>query len=297
MKESYYAKQFESMLGTIHYSMEKQEDGSYAVYNSQSRSYISSGDDIRSFENAKEVAEHINAAIGENIVDSMHEAIANILYETYKTDLSTPDELEEFSSIVDADEIDKYIKEHPDVRDKLWEKDYGDNVGYLDLLVNHLDDVNIEYLFDKKFYDDIEVTSNPEPFIYVEQNDVMNVFLEIGTDTLTELLRNTEFEFGEQTEAVKYANKALDTEAADINFGDLYVDFDMKSEKEPVYELTVTKLSGEQETYFSNSEGADRMKVTPEIEKAVINAVEQFSGKSLEETINDFRKECDKEIE
>jgi len=39
------------------------------------------------------------------------------------------------------------------------------------------------------------------------------------------------------------------------------------------------------------------MRVTPEIEKAVINAVEQFSGKSLEETINDFRKECDKEIE
>ncbi len=72
MKESYYAKQFESMLGAMHYSMDKQEDGSYAVYNSQSRSYISSGDDIRSFENAKEVANHINAAIGENIVNSMH---------------------------------------------------------------------------------------------------------------------------------------------------------------------------------------------------------------------------------
>lgn len=290
MKESYYAKQFESMLGDMHYAMKKTDDGSFEVYDTQTRNYISNGE-TNTFENAGEVVNRLSPAVNEVVLGTMQDGLSEAIDSLDKRILDP------FPT--SAEELMKYLEQdnHQDVKNLLLEQGYGKNMEYLDLLTNHLDDVKFEHLFDEKFYDDIEVTSNPEPFIYVEQNDVMNVFLEIGTDTLTELLRNTEFEFGEQTEAVKYANKALDTEAADIDFGDLYVDFDMKNEKDPVYELTVTKLSGEQETYFSNSEGADRMKVTPEIEKAVINAVEQFSGKSLEETINDFRKECDKEIE
>lgn len=289
MKESYYAKQFESMLGDMHYAMEKTDDGSFEVYDTQTRNYINNGD-TNTFDNAGEVVNRLSPAVNEVVLGTMQDGLSEAID---SLDKRIPDPFP-----TSAEELMKYLEQdnHQDVKNLLLEQGYGKNMEYLDLLANHLDDVKFEHLFDEKFYDDIEVTSNPEPFIYVEQNDVMNVFLEIGTDTLTELLRNTEFEFGEQTEAVKYANKALDTEAADIDFGDLYVDFDMKNEKDPVYELTVTKLSGEQETYFSNSEGADRMRVTPEIEKAVINAVEQFSGKSLEETINDFRKECDKEI-
>lgn len=286
MKEGYYSKQFDSMLGDMHYAMEKTDDGSFEVYDTQTRNYVSNGD-TNTFENAGEVVNRLSSAVNEVVLGTMQDGLSEAID---SLDKRIPDPFP-----TSAEELVKYLEQdnHRDVKNLLLEQGYGKNMEYLDLLANHLDDVKFERLFDEKFYDDIEVTSNPEAFIYT--GDFMNVYLEIDTDAFSELLRNTEFEFGEQTESVKYAGKPVDLREADIAYWEFYANYDIKGEGDPMYELIVTMESGKQHTYNSDAEGEKRLNVTPEIENAVQNAVETFSGKSLEDTVKDFSENWNKE--
>lgn len=74
MKESYYTKQFESMLGDMHYAMEKTDDGSFEVYDTQTRNYISNGE-TNTFENAGEVVNRLSPAVNEVVLGTMQDGL------------------------------------------------------------------------------------------------------------------------------------------------------------------------------------------------------------------------------
>ena len=293
-----YAELLKDMFSAMDYTIDKNDKGEYQIFDTQTETYlVNEHYDTDTFRTAEEITDRVYVAIAEKIVDDMHEAIAEYLYNTYKTDSNTPDELEEFSSIVDADEIDKYIKEHPDVCQSLRENGYGSNIEYIDLLVNHLDDVNMEQLFSQKWIDDISIDSDPlDAVIYDAEDGVLDIHLTASDAIVSEMLKIS-FDWGKQTETVLFHGHVPDFKQAGIDYADLYVEFREADPEKPVYTISL-QMTDDSKQYFSTEPDANtKLMIVTDDMKTSANAVisDYFEGKSIKEII-DEKKHEDKDM-
>lgn len=298
-----YAEQFEALLNTLDYTMDKLDDGSYAVWDTATRNYVQIDSEDGKFENAQDVADRLSAQIEERIIEAVRDGIEEVLPsidpKSYENSGIKPPE--DFPS-ADVKELNELLKKDQILRDAMITEGWDSDIGYIDLLANHLEDVNFDRLFEEKYFDKITIDENDADAV-IPDNGNLNVHLSISDDVLSELLRNSDFEFGEQTEDVKYRGLNADLEAAGIEYGDLYVDFDMSQSEEPAYTLVLQMTDDSKKEYINydsellhNPDG--RLNVPDTIKAAVNNAVEQYhEGKSLNEILDNYKAKEDKEID
>lgn len=293
-------ERFENMLAVMDYTMDKLDDGSYAVWDTQTRNYVQVDSEDGKFEKASDVTDRLWNAIEEQIVenfrDGVEEVLASINPEVYR-DYTPPEEIP-----ADVKALDELLLTDQVLREQMIEQGWESDIGYIELLSRQLDDVSFARMFDEKYFDRVFVDENDEDAVLVE-NGNMNVHLAAYDDVYTELLRNSEYELGEQTEDVRYGNYPVDFEQlkdeTGYEYADLYVDFDLNGKEDPAYTLIVT--AGDDKQTFTDfepkfGESSGRLKVPDEIKAAVVHAVEQHYEKPLDEVLQDCKK-ADKEIE
>lgn len=282
------AEQFADMLSVVDYTIEKTEKG-YTIFDTQTGDYIRSDTtgDTREYKNAEDIADRVSAAIDEVILSSVQDGIEETLKSFNK---EIPDDFP-----TTAKELDEYLKTNQDIKSNMEEAGYDYDIGYVDLLANHLGDVNLDRLFEEKYYDAVWVDEYDADAVVYDDN-LLDVHLCVNDDLLTDLIVNSDFDLGDQTESIRYlGHRPLDKEDAGIEYGDLYVDYD--ENKNPVYELNLQMSDDSKQCFFSDGKENNRLTVSDEMAAAIQNAVEQHFEKSLDEVIQDFQnqKEADTE--
>ena len=287
-----YAEQFNAMLGVADYSMDKLENGDYAVYDNQLGCYLDA--DEGEFKTAKDVADRLAGTIEENILENVQEGIEETLEKFGK---EVPDELP-----ITAEDIMEYLNSNPDVKQAMLEENAGweYDIGYVDLLANHLDEVNFERLFDEKYFDKVFVDPNDEDAVLIEDN-IASVHLSITDDIVSDILRLTDFDLKEQSEDVRSHFQNVDIEQAGIDYTDLYVTFDLNNKEEPSFEFIIQMSNDDKKTYtsYEDKSGGDNGKfyASAELKNAAKNALSEYEGKEFDTVITEYKEQSDKELE
>lgn len=285
-------EQFNDMLSVADYSMDKLENGDYAVYDNQLGQYLDA--DEGEFKTAKDVADRLAGTIEENILENVQEGIE----ETFeKLGKEVPDELP-----ITAEDIIEYLNSNLDVKQAMLEENAGweYDIGYVDLLANHLDEVNFERLFDEKYFDKVFVDPNDEDAVLIE-DDIASVHLSITDDVVSDILRLTDFDLKEQSEDVRSLLYDVDMEDAGIDYTDLYVTFDLNNKEEPSFEFIIQMSDDDKKTYtsYEDKSGGDNGKfiASAELKNAAKNALSEYEGKEFDKVITEYKEQSDKELE
>lgn len=292
MNATEYAEQFNAMLSVADYSMDKLENGDYAVYDNQLGYYLDA--DEGEFKTARDVADRLAGTIEENILENVQEGIEETLEKLGK---EAPDELP-----ITAEDIMEYLNSNPDVKQAMLEENAGweHDIGYVDLLANHLDEVNFERLFDEKYFDKVFVDPNDEDAVLIE-DDVASVHLSITDDVVSDILRLTDFDLKEQSADVRSHFQNVDLEDAGIDYTDLYVTFDLNNKEEPSFEFIIQMSDDDKKTYtsYEDKSGGDDGKFVAmeELKSAAKNALSEYEGKDFDKAISDYKEQSDKELE
>jgi len=292
MNATEYAEQFNAMLGVADYSMDKLENGDYAVYDNQLGYYLDA--DEGEFKTARDVADRLAGTIEENILENVQEGIEETLEKLGK---EVPDELP-----IIAEDIMEYLNSNPDVKQAMLEENAGweHDIGYVDLLANHLDEVNFERLFDEKYFDKVFIDPNDEDAVLIE-DDVASVHLFITDDVVSDILRLTDFDLKEQSEDVRSHFQNVDFEDAGIDYTDLYVTFDLNNKEEPSFEFIIQMSDDDKKTYtsYEDKSGGDDGKFCAfsVLKNAAKNALAEYEGKDFDKAISDYKEQSDKELE
>lgn len=298
MNATEYAEQFNAMLSVADYSMDKLENGDYAVFDNQLGQYLDVDYDTEegegSFKTARDVADRLAGTIEENILENVQEGIEEALEKLGK---KAPDELP-----ITAEDIMEYLNSNPDVKQAMLEENAGweHDIGYVDLLANHLDEVNFERLFDEKYFDKVFVDPNDEDAVLIE-DDIASVHLSITDDVVSDILRLTDFDLKEQSEDVRSRFQNVDLEDAGIDYTDLYVTFDLNNKEEPSFEFIIQMSDDDKKTYtsYEDKSGGDDGKfcASSVLKNAAKNALAEYEGKDFDKAISDYKEQSDKELE
>lgn len=298
MNATEYAEQFNAMLGVADYSMDKLENGDYAVFDNQLGQYLDVDYDTEegegSFKTARDVADRLAGTIEENILENVQEGIEEALEKLGK---EVPDELP-----IQPEDIMEYLNSNPDVKQAMLEENAGweHDIGYVDLLANHLDEVNLERLFDERYFDKVFVDPNDEDAVLIE-DDVASVHLSITDDVVSDILRLTDFDLKEQSADVRSHFQNVDLEDAGIDYTDLYVTFDLNNKEEPSFEFIIQMSDDDKKTYtsYEDKSGGDDGKfcASAELKNAAKNALAEYEGKNFDKAISDYKEQSDKELE
>lgn len=285
-------EQFNDMLSVADYSMDKLENGEYAVYDNQLGQYLDA--DEGEFKTAKDVADRLAGTIEENILENVQEGIEETLEKLGK---EVPDELP-----ITAENIMEYLNSNLDVKQAMVEENAGweYDIGYVDLLANHLDEVNFERLFDEKYFDKVFVDPNDEDAVLIEDN-IASVHLSITDDVVSDILRLTDFDLKEQSEDVRSLLHDVDMEDAGIDYTDLYVTFDLNNKEEPSFEFIIQMSNDDKKTYtsYEDKSGGDdgKFSASAELKNAAKNALSEYEGKEFDKVITEYKEQSDKELE
>lgn len=296
MNATEYAEQFNAMLSVADYSMDKLENGDYAVFDNQLGQYLDADYDAEegSFKTARDVADRLAGTIEENILENVQEGIEEALEKLGK---EVPDELP-----IQPEDIMEYLNSNPDVKQAMLEENAGweYDIGYIDLLANHLDEVNFERLFDEKYFDKVFVDPNDEDAVLIE-DDIASVHLSITDDVVSDILRLTDFDLKEQSADVRSHFQNVDLEDAGIDYTDLYVTFDLNNKEEPSFEFIIQMSDDDKKTYtsYEDKSGGDDGKfcASDELKNAAKNALAEYEGKDFDKAISDYKEQSDKELE
>lgn len=298
MNATEYAEQFNAMLGVADYSMDKLENGDYAVFDNQLGQYLDADYDTEegegSFKTARDVADRLAGTIEENILENVQEGIGETLE---KLGLDIPGHLP-----ILPEEIMEFLNSNPNVKQAMLEENAGweHDIGYVDLLANHLDEVNLERLFDEKYFDKVFVDPNDEDAVLIE-DDIANVHLSITDDVVSDILRLTDFDLKEQSADVRSHFQNVDLEDAGIDYTDLYVTFDLNNKEEPSFEFIIQMSDDDKKTYtsYEDKSGGDDGKfcASAELKNAAKNALSEYEGKDFDKAISDYKEQSDKELE
>ena len=282
-----YAELLEDMMSVMDYTIDKNENGEYQIFDQQTETYlINEQYNTDTFRTAEEITDRVSAAISEYVCESMQDAVEETLNQLDK------DIPEDFP--ITAKELDNYIKSNPDVYQSLKEAGYDNDIEYLDLLANHLEEVNLEQLFSQKWIDDVSVDADADAVMYYAENGVLDVHLNVSDAIVSEMIR-TSFDWGEQADDVSHGH-VPDFKQAGIEYADLYVEFREIDLEKPVYTLSL-QMSDDSKRYFSTELSGDMKDATPMVVtddmKSSISSVlnEHFDSKIIDEVIVEKKNE------
>lgn len=290
----------ENMMAVMDYVIDKNDKGEYMIFDQQTEVYLENYDSPdgkysgNTFKNAQEIIDRVSGAIEEyiveNIVDGIEETLAGIDPAKYeKAGIAPP-----ATPSASVEEIDNLLKTDPILKEEMVVRGYNADIQYIDLLANHIDGVNLEELFSEKWFGDVTVDDfDNDAAMYDSDTKALNVRVDVSAELVTELLRYTDFDFGEQEQTVR-SGYPLDYEKAGIEYADLYVTYN-ENNKPDIYMLSVQN-SDDSKQYFQTdadiSKGERPMIVGDDVKNAVNNAVSaHFDGKNIDEIFNDFHIE------
>ncbi len=281
-----YAELLEDLMSVMDYTIDKNENGEYQIFDQQTETYLTNEHyDTDTFKTAEEIIDRISAAVDE-YCESAQDVIEEALYQL---DRDIPEDFP-----ITADKLDKFIKENPDVYQNLMEDGYDSDIEYIDLLANHLGDVNMEQLFSQKWIDDVSVDTDADAVMYYAESGVLDVHLNVSDAIVSEMIR-TSFDWGEQADDVSHGH-VPDFKQAGIEYADLYVEFREIDLEKPVYTLSL-QMSDDSKRYFSTELSGDMKDATPMVVtddmKSSISSVlkEHFDNKIIDEVIVEKKNE------
>lgn len=256
-----YADKFVSMLEVMDCQLTQNENGSYCVYDEQSGDFRHNADGIAEFNSAAEIVENLEALIVERIVENME----NVFDESVTIDGDAPAGLEE---------IDKFLKNNPDVVNNLNEIGYNYDVEYIDLLVNHVNDVQLEDIF-YNFIDEI----------WIDEHDAEAViFDEIGSGELTMSAHLSMTD--KAVEELLNASEINSEDRKNIEYVDLYAEYSLAFD--PQYTVVATMPNSK---FYAATE-EDSLHLPDNLKTAIDTTVEKHLDKSIVAAI---MEEMDKE--
>lgn len=293
-----YAELLEDMMSVMDYTIDKNENGEYQIFDNQTETYlINQHYDTDTFKTAEEITNRVSAAIEETIVENMRDAIEEVLagidparYEG--TNITPPTEAPSGSVM----EIAALLEADPILREEMIVAGYDADIEYVDLLAYHLDDVNMEQLFSEKWIDDVSVDGDVEAVLY--EDGVLDIHMDVSDAIVSEMIR-TSFDWGEQADDVSHGH-VPDFEQAGIEYADLYVEIPEDAPDKPVYTLSL-QMADDSKRYFSTElsgemKNAAPMVVTDDMKSSITSVLnEHFEGKAIEDVINDY-KQADKDM-
>jgi diguanylate cyclase (GGDEF)-like protein len=292
---------FENMLAVMDYVVDKNDNGEYMIFDQQTETYLENYDNPdgtysgNTFKTAQEIIDRLDGAIEEHIIENVRDAIEEVLpsidpakYEA--AGIQPPSETPSGSAM----EIAAFLEADPILKDAMITAGYDADVQYVNLLAFDTDNINLEQLFSEKYKDDVEIDKYDSDVVQFDAAEgIIDARVDISDTILTDLLRTTDFDFGEQESAVR-SGADVDLEAAGIEYADLYVTYHEDSSPE-TYVLSV-QMTDDNKLYFHSDantlEGEHALLVPNEMKEAVNAAItEHFDGKSMEEVFKDFREE------
>lgn len=116
----------------------------YSVFDNQKKEYRSKLDESTSFSSVSEIIDNLEALVIDPIISDIEEG----LDEHFCLPCGIPTSIKEF---------DDFFKSSEKITDELKELGYGANIVYIDLIVNHLDDVDLEILENNKNMESVEL--------------------------------------------------------------------------------------------------------------------------------------------
>lgn len=267
-----YAELLEDMMSVMDYTIDKNENGEYQIFDNDTETYLTNLlYETDTFKSATEIVIRVDATIDERIVDNMKDAVEETLQ---KLDMDVPDPFP-----FTAKELDEFIKSNPDVYQELQESGYDCDLEYIDLLANHLNDVNMEQLFSEKWVDDMNI--DDDAFF---EEDVVDLHVATSETLVSEMIRSS-FDWGKEG-----FNRSF--EEMGVEYADLMVQIHEDEPDNPVFIVSL-QMYDDSKMYFSNlpdktddamCKVVKPMVVTDDMKtsfEAVFN--EHFEGKSVEE--------------
>lgn len=287
------ADALESMMAVMDYVIDKNDKGQYMIFDQQTETYLENYDNSdgtysgNTFKNAQEIVDRVWTAIEEQIIENIRDAIEDVLpsispakYE--EAGLTPPSEVPSGS----VQEIDALLKADWLLKNEMITAGYDADIKYIDLLANHIEDVNLERLFSEKWFGFVMVDDiDRDVAQYDPETKILDVRVDVADELVTELLRSTDFDFGKQERDVR-SGSVLDLPEAGIEYADLYAMYHEDNSPDS-FMLSLQMADGNKQYFYSHADTTKDerpMVVDENVKNAINNAVtDHFNGKDLSE--------------
>ncbi len=294
------AEALESMMAVMDYVIDKNDKGQYMIFDQQTETYLENYDNSdgtysgNTFKNAQEIVDRVWTAIEEQIIENIRDAIEDVLpsisparYE--EAGLTPPSEVPSGS----VQEIDALLKADWLLKNEMITAGYDADIKYIDLLANHIEDVNLERLFSEKWFGFVMVDDiDRDVAQYDPETKILDVRVDVADELVTELLRSTDFDFGKQEQDVR-SGSVLDLPEAGIEYADLYAMYHEDNSPDS-FMLSLQMADGNKQYFYSHADTAKDerpMVVDENVKNAINNAVtDHFSGKDLSEVFAEIHE-------
>lgn len=294
------ADALESMMAVMDYVIDKNDKGQYMIFDQQTETYLENYDNSdgtysgNTFKNAQEIVDRVWTAIEEQIIENIRDAIEDVLpsisparYE--EAGLTPPSEVPSGS----VQEIDALLKADWLLKNEMITAGYDADIKYIDLLANHIEDVNLERLFSEKWFGFVMVDDiDRDVAQYDPETKILDVRIDVADELVTELLRSTDFDFGKQEQDVR-SGSVLDLPEAGIEYADLYAMYHEDNSPDS-FMLSLQMADGNKQYFYSHADtakGERPMVVDENVKNAINNAVtDHFSGKDLSEVFAEIHE-------
>lgn len=294
------ADALESMMAVMDYVIDKNDKGQYMIFDQQTETYLENYDNSdgtysgNTFKNAQEIVDRVWTAIEEQIIENIRDAIEDVLpsisparYE--EAGLTPPSEVPSGS----VQEIDALLKADWLLKNEMLAEGYDADIKYIDLLANHIEDVNLERLFSEKWFGYVMVDDiDRDVAQYDPETKILDVRVDVADELVTELLRSTDFDFGKQEQDVR-SGSVLDLPEAGIEYADLYAMYHEDNSPDS-FMLSLQMADGNKQYFYSHADTAKderSMVVDENVKNAINNAVtDHFNGKDLSEVFAEIHE-------